>query len=179
MKAYIYDTENYFVGETSLQPSPLEPGVFFEMPSTTTVVPPQLEANQVARWNGSSWQTVPDYSGKKYYSKIDKSEKFFVRGEQPEDLNNYTEISPLNIAFEKWHEASQSWKKDSKAEKQNEIKIRQSQIRNLLLATDYIELPNFLERKGQAAYTAMMSYRADLRECYHDVGLPIPEVPQI
>lgn len=176
MKAYIYDSENYFIGETLLQASPLEPGVYFEMASTTKITPPVLETNQVARWDGSKWSVIPDYSGKKYYSKSDKSEKSFAKGEAFDA--NYTELAPLeNEVFQKFE--NDKWVIDEEAKKENELKIRQSKIQALLLATDYIELPSFLERKGQSAYDAMMKYRSELRKAYHDSSLPIPEVPNL
>jgi hypothetical protein len=58
----------------------------------------------------------------------------------------------------------------------NKLK-RQPEIQRLLLESDYIELPSFLERKGQEIYNVWMSYRANLRLAYHNIELPIPEKP--
>jgi hypothetical protein len=58
------------------------------------------------------------------------------------------------------------------------IKEKQFIIKKLLLESDYIELPSFLERKGQETYNLWMTYRTNLRSAYHDVTLPIPEKPQ-
>jgi len=55
---------------------------------------------------------------------------------------------------------------------------RQPEIQKLLLESDYIELPSFLERKGQETYNQWMTYRANLRLAYHDSELPIPEKPE-
>ena len=52
---------------------------------------------------------------------------------------------------------------------------RQKEVIPLLLESDYIELPSFLERKGQETYNQWMTYRANLRLAYHDSELPIPE----
>lgn len=57
------------------------------------------------------------------------------------------------------------------------IQERQKQIQKLLLESDYIELPSFLERKGQGTYNTWMTYRENLRLAYHDSSLPIPETP--
>ena len=58
------------------------------------------------------------------------------------------------------------------------IQERQKQIQKLLLESDYIELPSFLERKGVELYNQWMTYRSDLRSAYHDSSLLIPEAPQ-
>lgn len=64
-------------------------------------------------------------------------------------------------------------------EKLAPIRERQNKIQALLLATDYIELPSFLERKGQKAFEKMYDYRTSLRNAYHNPALPLPEVPEI
>lgn len=58
------------------------------------------------------------------------------------------------------------------------IQEKQSKIQKLLLESDYIELPSFLERKGVDIYNQWMTYRSDLRRAYHDSSLLIPETPQ-
>ena len=58
------------------------------------------------------------------------------------------------------------------------IKEKQKKIQKLLLESDYIELPSFLERKGQEIYNQWMTYRENLRLAYHDSELPIPEKPE-
>lgn len=65
-------------------------------------------------------------------------------------------------------------------EKLNEFnKIeKQKQIKKLLLESDYIELPSFIERKGEVVYNQWMTYRENLRLAYHDSNLPIPEMPE-
>jgi hypothetical protein len=55
--------------------------------------------------------------------------------------------------------------------------IREEEVRRLLYESDYIELPSFLERKGQEIYNVWMSYRANLRLAFHDIEIPIPEKP--
>jgi hypothetical protein len=57
------------------------------------------------------------------------------------------------------------------------IQEKQSQIQKLLLESDYIELPSFIERKGQDIYNKWMNYRTNLRLAYHDSSLPLPQVP--
>ena len=58
------------------------------------------------------------------------------------------------------------------------IQEKQKTIQRLLLESDYIELPSFIERKGEVIYNTWMTYRENLRLAYHDYNLPIPEMPQ-
>lgn len=58
------------------------------------------------------------------------------------------------------------------------IQERQSKIKQLLNESDYIELPSFIERKGQEIYNTWIEYRTSLRLAYHNFELPIPEKPE-
>jgi hypothetical protein len=62
--------------------------------------------------------------------------------------------------------------------KQFNILKRQKEVIPLLLESDYIELPSFLERKGQEIYNLWMTYRENLRLAYHNIEIPIPEKPE-
>ena len=177
MIAYLYDNNNYYLGTTTLQESPLETGVFFDQENSTRISPPQFNENELPYWNGNSWEIKLNYSGKKYFSKIDKLEKTFEVGEEFD--SNYTDIPPLeNELFQKWDEPSLSWIVDEEAKTNQENLFRKSTIQRLLLESDYIELPSFLERKGTEIYNQWMTYRANLRLAYHDSELPIPEKPE-
>lgn len=175
MIAYLYDNNNYYLGTTVLQLSPLEEGVFFDQSNSTRISPPEFKENEIPYWNGESWEIKPDYSGKKYYSKSNRSEKTFDVGESFD--SNYTDIPPNNVTFEIWNESSLSWIVDEEVKNEFELKIRQSTIQRLLLESDYIELPSFLERKGQEIYNQWMTYRSDLRRAYHDTNVLLPEAP--
>lgn len=176
MTAYLYDGNNYYLGVTKLQESPLEKGVFFDKPNCTTIPVPEYKENEIPYWNGNSWEIKPNYSGKKYYSKIDKSEKTFEIGEEFD--SNHTDVPPLkNELFQKWDESSVSWIIDEEAKNNEKEVIRKYTIQRLLLESDYIELPSFIERRGQGTYNTWMAYRENLRLAYHDSSLPIPETP--
>ena len=58
------------------------------------------------------------------------------------------------------------------------IQEKQKEIQRLLLESDYIELPSFIERKGQEIYNQWMTYRENLRLAYHNSELSIPEKPE-
>ncbi len=177
MIGYRYDLDGYLVGQIEIQESPLEPGVYSIPANTIMVSPPITNENEIAYWNGSAWELKPDFSNKTYYDKETKEEKRLEKGQSIP--NNYTEIFPLeNERFQKWDEDSNSWIIDEVAKNNFELQIRRSQIENLLLQSDYIELPSFLERKGQDSYNLWMTYRENLRSAYHDSELPIPEKPQ-
>lgn len=176
MKIVYQTNRGYYVSETYCQESPLQKGVFLVPSECIEEKPPKVRGNEVPYWNGNNWEVKPNYSGKKYYSKIDKSEKSFEKGEEFD--SKYTEVSPMqNESFQKWDEQLNSWILDEETKKDFELKERQSAVQKLLLQSDYIELPSFLERKGQEAQSAWLQYRAALREAYHNVELPIPGVP--
>ena len=188
MKAYQTDSKGFFFAEVERQKSPLEKGVFLLPHGAIEVPPPTTKENETAYWNGNIWEIKPDFSNKTYYDKVTKEEKKLEKGQSIP--NEYTEIIPLqNETFQKWDENSNNWIVDEKAKedaliieeeirKEFELKTRQSTIQRLLLESDYIELPSFLERKGQEIYNLWITYRNNLRAAYHDTTLPIPEKPQ-
>jgi hypothetical protein len=175
---YRYDNNNYYLGTVTLQESPLEQGVFFTQSNCTSISPPVVQQNEIAYWNDSNWEIRPNYSDKTYYSKIDKSQKKYEIGETPV-LEIYTVVQPLeNESFQKWNEETNTWIIDEDSKNEFELRIRQTNIQRLLLESDYIELPSFLERKGQEIYNTWMTYRANLRAAYHDSELPLPQAPE-
>lgn len=177
MIGYRYDNNGYLIGQVEVQESPLEPGVFLMPPNTSITAPPSPPANTIPKWYGEGWVLVSNYSGIPYYKKSDKSVKYFEIGENFD--SNYTEVPPLeNELFQKWDEPSVSWIVDEEAKTNQENLFRKSTIQRLLLESDYIELPSFLERKGKEIYNTWMTYRANLRSAYHDSELPLPEKPE-
>ena len=176
MKIVYQTNRGYYICETFCQESPLEKGTYLIPSEAIEIKPPQFEENEIPYWNSNTWEIKPNYSNKKYYSKIDKSEKKFEIGE--EFNNDYTEASPLeNERFQKWDEITNDWIIDEEAKAVFELKIRQGNIQKLLLESDYIELPSFIERKGEEIYNTWMTYRANLRLAYHDSTLPLPQAP--
>lgn len=87
------------------------------------------------------------------------------------DYNDYVIIGKDKPAIELLKDAYDIYYKEQ------QIKVRQSSVQKLLLESDYIELPSFLERKGQETYSLWMSYRENLRLAYHNIEIPIPEKP--
>jgi len=68
MKVYSYNpATGEYLGETTADESPLEPGKFL-MPAHTTETPPcLLTEHTVAVWDGSEWSKVEDHRGEKGY----------------------------------------------------------------------------------------------------------------
>lgn len=177
MKIVYQTNQGYYVSQTYCQESPLEKGVFLVPSECIEEKPPEVKENEIQYWNGNTWEIKPDYSNKTYYSKIDKSIKYFEIGE--EFNNDYTDIPLLeNERFQKWDEGSNNWIIDIDSKNNFELQVRQSNIQRLLLESDYIELPSFIERKGQEIYNKWIVYRDNLRLAYHNSQLPIPEIPQ-
>ena len=89
------------------------------------------------------------------------------------------EASPSYIEYLEWLEQGNTplpaYTEEELAERNKSI--REESVRKLLYESDYIELPSFLERKGQETYNQWITYRANLRAAYHDPELPIPGVP--
>ena len=56
------DENDYFVGVTTADPSPLEPGVYLYLAGTVDApLPPEIDDDEVARWDGQQWIIEPDY----------------------------------------------------------------------------------------------------------------------
>ena len=95
MIGYRYDSSGFIVGQTEIQESPLEPGVYLMPPNTTTTAPTTPGKNQIPKFNTGSgtWSLAPDYSGVPYYNKTDRTIKYFVVGEAFD--TNYSPSIPL------------------------------------------------------------------------------------
>jgi hypothetical protein len=134
MKAYQTDSQNFYIGEVNCQESPLEPGVFLMPGGCIDVAPPSFSENEIAYWNGSSWEIKPDFSGVIYYSKTDKSEKTFEKGE---DLNSdYTTEKPLeNEQFQKFDGVA--WVIDEEAKLQFEKTTQLNKLKGELASSDW------------------------------------------
>lgn len=170
---YQFNINNYLVGEVLCQESPLQPGAYLIPEKCTEVPPPEFNVNEIPKWNSelNIWEIVKDYSKINFYSKTDGSLKKFNIEEEP--TSEYTTFSPNDIVMEIWNEAKNCWEK-----KKELLEIfKKQQIEALLSKTDYIELPSFRERKGDAEYSKWMNYRQALRNAYANVNIQIPEFP--
>jgi hypothetical protein len=138
MKAYLYDIDNFFYGTTELMESPLEPGVFGDIPFSTKTEPPEIIENQIQFWNGSNWEIKPDYSRKIYYSKLFKTEKEFKRGEPFSDI--YTDLKPPSESYYTWQ--IDGWKIDPELYSKFKIDNCKNQAKMLIAKSDWSVLPD-------------------------------------
>ena len=171
MKAYLYDNENFYIGSTLLQESPLEPGIYFEQSNSTRIEPPIYKENEIPVWNGS-WTVVPDYSGKIYYSKIDKSEKLFERGETFN--TNYTDLVPPQEVYAVWQ--GDKWGYDLAKKSEYDKQQCKDQAKQLIASSDWSVLPDVnITNKSE-----FENYRTQLRNLIlNPVENPIfPTEPQ-
>jgi len=157
MQAYLYDNENFYLGSTSLQESPLEPGIYFDQPNSTRIAPPSYGENEIPVWNGS-WGIAPDYSGKPYYSKIDKSEKRFERGEAF-DLN-YTDLIPPPEVYVVWQ--GDKWGIDIAKKSEYDKQDCKNQAKQLLVASDWSTLPDVQTQLSN--HQDFVTYRSQIRK---------------
>ena len=113
MIGYAYDNNGFYISEIQLQENPLELGTYFGKENVTTEIPPITKENETVKWDKNKWIIVPNFKDVKFYNKVNKEEKSYETGEQP-DLDNYTSIEPLeNEPFQKFNIASQKHKPQS------------------------------------------------------------------
>ena len=68
---YIYDATTRQYLDTIVQPeSPLEPGIYFEVPNSTTKCPPPFEGKAVLTFVKNSWKITPDFRGEYWYDSV-------------------------------------------------------------------------------------------------------------
>lgn len=80
---YIYDNEtNEYTHSAQGQESPLEAGVFFQPPFSTSVAPPvEIPVTQKAVWNTVVWNLVDDNRDEDYWYKATALKVVFVLGD--------------------------------------------------------------------------------------------------
>lgn len=178
MIGYIYDSYDFYVGETNVFESPLEPGVFPLPPNTTLVKPPEQTINRIAKWDGSKWVTVPNYSGKDYYKKSDKSLKKYEIGE--EFSSDYTDKKPPtpDYVYIVWSEKDNNWITDIKLKSDYDKNLCKQIAKGRIAQYDWImddtTTPKLLNKQD------FFTYRSKLRLLIlNPVENPTwPEVPQ-
>lgn len=108
MIAYQLDILNFFLNAIQCTIDPKNESRYAIPRGAVIVKPPEIKENECQYWNGESWEIKPDFSGKNYYSKIDKSEVQFLKG-QPFN-ENYTDLVPPPETYIVWK--NNSWKVD-------------------------------------------------------------------
>jgi hypothetical protein len=153
MKVYQLDILNYFVNETECFQDKF--GDYLIPGGCVKNIPPEIKQNEIQFWNGTSWEIKPDYSGKLYYSKINKLEKYFQRGEKFDD--NYTDLVPPAESYIVW--IIDKWAIDKNKEKQFNLDACKDESKKLIAQSDWSVLPDVkIQNKVQ-----FENYRSTLR----------------
>lgn len=181
----MFDTDGYFVGETTCQESPLEPGVFLIPPSSTEIAP-ELKDGFFYRWDGSAWieekkptcsadfeglvishtsQTPRDIAMRELIQKhCEHCETHrIVRGD---DLSWSVERIPEKTEAEKLAEAEES------------VRVKRD---SLISQTDYLLTPDY--PISAEDLELVKAYRQALRDVPQQEGFPFdvvwPELPAL
>ena len=136
MKAYQLDILNFYINEVDCFQD--EFGDYLIPGGCITVKPPEAKMNEIQYWNETSWEIKPDFSGKPYYSKIDKKERFFYRGDSFD--NNYTDLVPPIESYIVWK--NDGWNIDENLKKQFELNLCKNQAKSLIANSDWSVLPD-------------------------------------
>ena len=173
MIAYLYDNNNYYLGTTILQESPLEIGVFFDQSNSTRISPPEFKENEIPYWNSNTWEIKPNYSKITLYNKSTREKKKYEIGETP-NLKLYTEIKPLeNESFQKFQNGK--WVIDEESKIQNDKLILINKAKSLLTQTDWTQTLDNLTNRGQEWVNKWASYRVELRKVVNGERETLPE----
>ena len=108
MIAYQLDILNFFLNTVECTKDPKNESRYVIPRGAVTVKPPTIKINECQYWNEKEWEIKPDFSGKDYYSKIDKTLKKFVKGESFN--SDYTELIPPPETYIIW--IDDSWEVD-------------------------------------------------------------------
>lgn len=67
MDIYNYDADGFFISTSLADPNPLEPGEWLVPARSTIVSLPELADGETGKFNGESWEVVPDLLGVVYW----------------------------------------------------------------------------------------------------------------
>lgn len=166
-----------YYSKKGLQEKYFEIGESFD-DNYTDIKPINFDHNkEELMFENGGWQIF----NKVFFNKETKMEVIISKKDINEDfVSKHVKIKPENnqdFQFLEWNEAEQKWLVNQIKKEETLFKNRQIMIKQLLLETDYIELPTFQERKTAEEYQAYLSYRANLRLAYHDKNIEMPQKP--
>lgn len=79
MQIWTYDRKTgELIGQQTADADPLTPESFLFPAFSTVTPPPAIEAGQIARWTGATWEMVPDHRGETWYGGESGREPFTV-----------------------------------------------------------------------------------------------------
>lgn len=80
---YQTDLDGYFIGPVEADPDPLNPGGHLIPAGCIGSAPPQMAANEAARWQSGAWVKVPDHRGRVYWLADGSRHEITERGIDP------------------------------------------------------------------------------------------------
>lgn len=80
---YQTDLDGYFIGPVEADPDPLNPGGHLIPAGCIGSAPPQMAANEAARWQSGAWVKVPDHRGRVYWLADGSRHEITQRGVAP------------------------------------------------------------------------------------------------
>jgi hypothetical protein len=142
MKAYQTDILGFYIGEVDCQKNPLKENEYAIPAGATITKPPHQELYKIAKFNGNDWFLEPNYSNVEYYSKQDKSEKKYEKGEQP-DFELYTDIKPTSyFSYIIFDNKKNEWIEDSKLKSEYKKIECKNKAKILIVNSDWSVLPD-------------------------------------
>jgi hypothetical protein len=142
MKAYQTDILGYYIGEVDCQKNPLIENEYAIPAGATIIKPPNKQLHKISKFNGSDWILEPNYSDIKYYSKKDKMEKQYNKGEQP-DFELYTDIKPtFYFPYIIFDNIKNEWIEDPKIKSEYKKIECELKAKELISKSDWSVLPD-------------------------------------
>lgn len=138
MKAYQLDILNFLIDEVNCFQD--EFGDYLIPGGCVTKNPPEIKENQCLYWNQEfkTWEIKPDFSGKPYYSKINKKERFFYRGDDFD--NDYTDLMPPPEVYIVWK--NNSWEVDEILKSKYLKNLCKDEAKSKIALSDWSVLPD-------------------------------------
>jgi hypothetical protein len=160
MIAYQTDILGFYIGEVNCQENQLIKGEYAIPSGATTIKPPNKELHKIAKFDGNIWFLEPNYSDITYYSKQDKLEKIYNKGEFP-NFDLYTDIKPIfNLPYVIFDNLKNEWVEDPKLKSEYQKLICKEKAKELISKCDWSVLPDVnLQNKSD-----FERYRSKLRE---------------
>jgi len=154
MIAYQLDSLNFFLNTVKCNIDPKNDTRYAIPKGAVIVGPPPIKENECQYWNDISWEIKPDFSGKVYYSKIDKSEKRFLKGESFD--SNYTELIPPPEIYIIWK--NNSWEVDETLKSEYLKNQCKAKAKSLISSSDWSVLidVNISNRSEFESYRAIL-----------------------
>lgn len=164
MTIYNFDTvTKEYLGSSQATVDPVEAGKFLIPGNSTPIVPPTAAANEVAVFNGETWELKANHRGTPIWNKVTKGR--FVMQDLGEITAEYTTQEPPS-PYHKWSTSGNKWVADT-SRKQEIIQLLRARIdkatdAKILNDFEYQEHEFLLTLENQINYKTEYDLRAAL-----------------